>query len=85
MTEVAKRNMIETGALPFIFGILSRQNDYWGAGDLTTQLGVWYNNVANADNMLQLLQEPMRIAQLCRILQTASALFFARHKRNVYP
>jgi hypothetical protein len=55
MTEVRNRNMIETGALPFIFGILSRQNDYWGAGDLTTQLGVWYNNVANADNMLQLL------------------------------
>ena len=55
MTEVRNRNMIETGALPFIFGVLSRQNDYWGYGDLTTQLGVWYNNVANADNMLQLL------------------------------
>ena len=39
MTEVRNRNMIETGALPFIFGVLSRQNDYWGAGDLTTQLG----------------------------------------------
>lgn len=55
MTEVRNRNMIETGSLPFIFGILSRQNDYWGYGDLTSQLGVWYNNVANADNMLQLL------------------------------
>ena len=55
MTEVRNRNMIETGALPFIFGVLSRQNDYWGAGDLTSQLGVWYNNVTNADNMLQLL------------------------------
>ena len=55
MTEVRNRNMIETGALPFIFGVLSRQNDYWGYGDLTSQLGVWYNNVANADNMLQLL------------------------------
>lgn len=55
MTEVRNRNMIETGALPFIFGVLSRQNDYWGYGDLTSQLGVWYNNVANADSMLQLL------------------------------
>jgi len=55
MNEVTKRNMIEPGSLPFLFGILSRQNDYWGYGDLTSQLGVWYNNVANADNMLQLL------------------------------
>lgn len=55
MTEVAKRNMIEPGSLPFLFGILSRQNDYWGYGDLTTQLGVWYNNTTNADYMLQLL------------------------------
>ena len=55
MTEVRNRNMIETGALPFIFGVLSRQNDYWGYGDLTSQLGVWYNNVSNADSMLQLL------------------------------
>nr|WP_155371760.1 hypothetical protein [Orientia tsutsugamushi] len=52
MTEVRNRNMIETGSLPFIFGVLSRANDYWGYGDLTSQLGVWYNNVANADNML---------------------------------
>lgn len=55
MTEVAKRNMVEPGALPFLFGVLSRQNDYWGYGDLTTQLGVWYNNTTNADYMLQLL------------------------------
>lgn len=52
MTEVRNRNMIETGSLTFIFGVLSRANDYWGYGDLTSQLGVWYNNVANADNML---------------------------------
>lgn len=55
MTEVAKRNMVEPGALPFLFGVLSRANDYWGYGDLTSQLGVWYNNITNADYMLQLL------------------------------
>ncbi len=33
MTKVRNRNMIETGALPFIFGVLSRQNDYCGYGD----------------------------------------------------
>ena len=38
---------------PFIFGILSRNNDYWGVGNLNTALGKWVEE--GADAMLQLL------------------------------
>jgi hypothetical protein len=41
------------GQLPFVFGILSRYNDYYGAGSFTTALGTWSSS--NADVMLQLL------------------------------
>ncbi|MBV0900146.1 MAG: hypothetical protein KTV77_05570 [Wolbachia endosymbiont of Fragariocoptes setiger] len=41
MQEVRNRNMIEPGSLPFLFGILSRQNDYtWGSGHFTSELGI---------------------------------------------
>jgi hypothetical protein len=56
MKEVKNRNMIEPGALPFLFGILSRYNDHaWSNdhGHFTTELGKWYNE--GADRMLQLL------------------------------
>jgi hypothetical protein len=39
--------------LPFVFGILSRYNDYWGTGNFTTALGTWSSS--NAEVMLQLL------------------------------
>jgi hypothetical protein len=39
--------------MPFIFGILSRYNDYWGVANFTTELGYWYNSSANT--MLNLL------------------------------
>ncbi len=55
MTEIGKQSFIAKGALPFIFAVLSRANDHFGVGDLTNQLGAWHNDVANTDNMLQLL------------------------------
>jgi hypothetical protein len=42
-----------SGQLPFVFGILSRYNDYYGAGGFTTALGTWSSS--NAEVMLQLL------------------------------
>ena len=41
------------GSCPFIFGILSRNNDYWGVGNLNTALGKWVEE--GADTMLRLL------------------------------
>jgi hypothetical protein len=53
-SELEKRSLIEPGALPFVFGILSRSEDYYGLGGLTTQLGVW-TDVANANSIMSLL------------------------------
>jgi hypothetical protein len=53
--EGNRRKFIQDGALPFIFGILSRSNDYYGVGIFTTELGNWGTEAANADSMLQLL------------------------------
>lgn len=52
MKEVRNRNMIEPGSLPFLFGVLSRQNNYFGHGTSTTELGEWSSDT---DYMLQLL------------------------------
>ncbi|WP_265017328.1 hypothetical protein [Wolbachia endosymbiont (group A) of Epistrophe grossularia] len=52
MREVKKRNMVEPGSLPFLFGVLSRKNNYLGYGTFTTELGKWNSGT---DYMLQLL------------------------------
>jgi hypothetical protein len=46
-------DFLQPADLPFIFGILSRYNDYYGIGNFTTELGYWYNS--NANTMLSLL------------------------------
>jgi hypothetical protein len=53
--EGERRKFIKTGALPFVFGILSRNNDYLGIGNFTTELGAWASGTASADVILQLL------------------------------
>lgn len=54
--EIKKRNMVESGSLPFLFGVLSRNNDYnWGNGHFTTELGKWYSDTSYTNNMLCLL------------------------------
>jgi hypothetical protein len=54
MSEINKRSLIEQGALPFIFGILSRSEDYYGIGTFTTQLGS-FTAVENANKIMGLL------------------------------
>lgn len=53
MKEVRNRNMVEPGSLPFLFGVLSRGNNYFGHGIFTTELGAWGSDTI--DYMLQLL------------------------------
>jgi hypothetical protein len=53
-SELEKHSLIEPGALPFVFGILSRSEDYYGLGGLTTQLGNW-TLAENANNIMSLL------------------------------
>ncbi|APR98693.1 hypothetical protein [Wolbachia endosymbiont of Folsomia candida] len=55
MKEVKNRNMIESGSLPFLFGVLSRKNNYFGHGTFTTELGEWSSDITKTDYMLQLL------------------------------
>ncbi|QGT16079.1 hypothetical protein E0495_02055 [Wolbachia pipientis] len=55
MKEVRNRHMIEPGALPFLFGVLSRKNNYFGHGTFTTELGKWSSDITKTDYMLQLL------------------------------
>jgi len=55
MREVKKRNMVEPGSLPFLFGVLSRKNNYLGYGTFTTELGQWSSDITKTDYMLQLL------------------------------
>ncbi len=55
MKEVRNRHMIEPGALPFLFGVLSRKNNYFGHGTFTTELGQWNSDITKTDYMLQLL------------------------------
>lgn len=56
MKEIKKRNMVESGSLPFLFGVLSRNNDYnWENGHFTTELGKWYSDTSYTNNMLCLL------------------------------
>ncbi|WP_341820717.1 hypothetical protein [Wolbachia endosymbiont (group A) of Myopa testacea] len=50
--EIRKRNMVEPGSLPFLFGVLGRKNNYFGHGTFTTELGKWSSKT---DYMLQLL------------------------------
>jgi hypothetical protein len=53
--EGERRKFIRDDALPFIFGILSRYNDYaYGVGGFSSELGN-FGTPANADIMLQLL------------------------------
>ncbi|WP_341817227.1 hypothetical protein [Wolbachia endosymbiont (group A) of Agelastica alni] len=53
--EIRKRNMVEPGSLPFLFGVLSRGNNYYGHGAFTTELGGWSGDITKTDYMLQLL------------------------------
>ncbi|MBD0392160.1 hypothetical protein IC220_07050 [Wolbachia endosymbiont of Pentalonia nigronervosa] len=53
--EVKNRNMVEPGSLPFLFGVLSRKNNYFGHGAFTTELGQWSSDITKTDHMLQLL------------------------------
>lgn len=53
--EGAQRRYIHPNSLPFLYGILSRYNDYHGVGNFTTALGTWATGVVNADDILQLL------------------------------
>ncbi|WP_353272093.1 hypothetical protein [Wolbachia endosymbiont (group B) of Apomyelois bistriatella] len=55
MKEVRNRHMIEPGALPFLFGVLNRKNNYFGHGTFTTELGQWSSDITKTDYMLQLL------------------------------
>ncbi|GHU13633.1 hypothetical protein FACS189449_09220 [Alphaproteobacteria bacterium] len=46
---------VQDGALPFVFGILSRHNDYsYGVGSFTTELGT-FGTASAANEMLKLL------------------------------
>jgi hypothetical protein len=53
-SELEKHSLIEPDALPFVFGILSRSEDYYGLGGLTTQLGNW-TLPENANSAMSLL------------------------------
>uniref|UniRef100_A0A1B0F945 Uncharacterized protein n=1 Tax=Glossina morsitans morsitans TaxID=37546 RepID=A0A1B0F945_GLOMM len=53
--EIRKRNMVEPGSLPFLFGVLGRKNNYFGHGTFTTELGKWSSDITKTDYMLQLL------------------------------
>jgi hypothetical protein len=53
-SELEKRSLIEPDALPFVFGILSRSEDYYGLGGLTTQLGNW-TLAENANSAMSLV------------------------------
>ncbi|WP_264373674.1 hypothetical protein [Wolbachia endosymbiont (group A) of Lasioglossum malachurum] len=52
---IRKRNMVEPGSLPFLFGVLGRKNNYFGHGTFTTELGKWSSDITKTDCMLQLL------------------------------
>jgi hypothetical protein len=53
--EGAQLRYIHPNSLPFLYGILVRNNDYHGVGNFTTALGTWATGVVNADDILQLL------------------------------
>ncbi|WP_374699538.1 hypothetical protein [Wolbachia endosymbiont (group A) of Limnophora tigrina] len=55
INEIRKRNMVESGSLPFLFGVLGRKNNYFGHGTFTTELGEWSGDITKTDYMLQLL------------------------------
>lgn len=47
--------MVESGSLPFLFGVLGRKNNYFGHGTFMTELGKWSSDITKTDYMLQLL------------------------------
>ena len=51
--EFTKNDFLNSKNLPFLFGILSRNDDNYGVGNLTSELGKW--STTAADSMLQLL------------------------------
>jgi hypothetical protein len=51
--NLASYNFLKPTDLPFVFGILSRNDDYWGAGGFSSELGTWAST--GADTMLGLL------------------------------
>lgn len=91
MQEIKKRTMIEDGALPFVFGILSRKTDYYGLGCFTTELGKWTQE--GAHTMMRLLCgchdyeteyiSFFRPPQLC-FLQGTNGVFMHKQLNTVY-
>ncbi|WCR54465.1 MAG: hypothetical protein PG981_001487 [Wolbachia endosymbiont of Ctenocephalides orientis wCori] len=57
MKEIQPRAVIQSGSLTFLFGVLSRYNDYggWSQGHFTSELGQWYSNTSYTNNMFSLL------------------------------
>lgn len=56
MKEIQSRAVIQPGSLPFLFGVVSRNNDYtWGYGHFTTELGKWYLDTSYTNNMFSLI------------------------------
>ncbi|MFT4313530.1 MAG: hypothetical protein AB3P11_00130, partial [Wolbachia pipientis] len=54
--EIRNRNMVGPEALPFLFGVVSRNNDHnWGSGHFTTELGKWYIDTSYTNNMFSLI------------------------------
>lgn len=91
MDAIHERTMIEPGALPLVFGILSRKEDNYGLGSFTTELGKWSSGGANT--MLGLLcgchtyttdyTAFYRPPQLC-FLQGEKGVFMFKHLNVVY-
>ncbi|MFT4327276.1 MAG: hypothetical protein AB3P07_01360 [Wolbachia pipientis] len=56
MKEIQSCAVVQSGSLPFLFGVLSRYNDYgWGNGYFTTDLGKWYVDTSYTNNMFSLV------------------------------
>lgn len=96
MEAINKRTIIEDGALPFVFGILSRKTDYYGLGGFTTELGQWTLGEwaqEGANTMMGLLCgchdyateyiSFFRPPQLC-FFQGANGVFMHKHLNTVY-
>lgn len=91
MQAIQERTMIEPGALPLVFGILSRNEDYYGLGGFTTELGKWASS--GADTMMGLLCGShtyttdytafFRPPQLC-FLQGEKGVFMVKHMNIVF-
>jgi hypothetical protein len=86
------RSLIEDDALPFVFGVLSRGEDYYGLGGFTTSLGS-FQDVNTANSILGLLcgchayitdyTGFFRPPQLC-FFQGTNGVFMHKHLNTTY-